>query len=99
METTNPFKHVKQYIKQQRGEYMVEFEAIETKEIKFGKNKFIEVAKKKAKLEDGKVTEFISISKGFINDKGAKIFKGSIGFPIDKELITNMITALQALLG
>ena len=44
---------------------MVEFETITTKEIKFGKNKFLEVARKKAKSPEGE-NEFISISRGFI---------------------------------
>ena len=47
---------------------MVEFETKETREVKFGNNKFLEVARKVAKTPEGE-NEFISISKGF---KGAE---------------------------
>jgi hypothetical protein len=52
---------------------MVEFETVDTKEIKFGNNKFLEVARKKAKTPEGE-NEFISISKGFITPTGQKRF-------------------------
>jgi hypothetical protein len=73
---------------------MVEFETLNTKEIRFGKNKFLEVARKKAKTKDGE-SEFISISKGFINQLGQKKFKASLGFP--EELIGKLVEALESI--
>ena len=77
-------------------EKTVQFEAVEVKEIKFGKNKFLEVAYKRAKTPTG-TTDFVSISKGFVNEQGKKIFKGSIGFPVDAQLRNDLIAALQTL--
>ena len=75
---------------------MVEFETLESKEITFGKNKFIEVARKKAKTETGE-NEFISISRGFMTPEGQKRFKNALGFPAEKELVESLINALQTI--
>jgi len=75
---------------------MVEFETVETKEIKFGNNKFLEVARKKAKTPEGE-NEFISISKGFITPTGQKRFKNALGFPAEEEIKANLIEALQSI--
>jgi hypothetical protein len=75
---------------------MVEFETVDTKEIKFGNNKFLEVARKKAKTPEGE-NEFISISKGFITPTGQKRFKNALGFPADEQIKNSLIEALQAL--
>jgi len=73
---------------------MVEFETVGAKEIKF-KNKFIEVARKRAKTPEGE-TEIISISKGFYNQAGEKRFKNGVGSPADKEIIDGLINALES---
>jgi len=73
---------------------MVEFETIEAKEIKFGNNKFLEVARKKAKTEEGE-SEIVSISKGFITQTGQKRFKTALGFPADQEVIDQLAEALK----
>jgi len=65
---------------------MVEFESIKIEEIKFGNNNFIEVARKKAKTEQGE-NEFISISKGFFTQTGEKRYKKSLAIPIDNEVV------------
>ncbi|MEM3341802.1 MAG: hypothetical protein QW728_03835 [Thermoplasmata archaeon] len=62
---------------------MVEFKNIAVKKINFGKNNFIEVARKTAHTEDGE-NEFISISRGYYAQDGAERFKKSISVPIDK---------------
>ncbi|MCD6590448.1 MAG: hypothetical protein J7K72_00570 [Candidatus Aenigmarchaeota archaeon] len=64
---------------------MVEFETIRAEEIKFGNNKFLEIARKKAISEQGE-NEFISISRGFFMPDGAKKFKRSIAIPDDPEV-------------
>jgi hypothetical protein len=73
---------------------MVEFETITTKEIKFGKNKFLEVARKKAVSPEGE-NEFISISRGFMTPNGDKRFKNALGFPAEKDIVDQLVAALQ----
>lgn len=75
---------------------MVEFETVETKEIKFGNNKFLEVARKKVKGEEGE-SEIISLSKGFFMQNGQKRFKQGFGFPAEQETIDGLIEALEAI--
>jgi hypothetical protein len=75
---------------------MVEFETVESKEIKFGNNKFLEVARKRAKTPEGE-NEFISISKGFVTPTGQKRFKNALGFPAEDEIKNGLIEALQTI--
>lgn len=63
---------------------MVEFETIQAEEIKFGRNNFIEVSRKKASSDNGDV-EFISIARGFYLSDGEKGYKSSITIPLDQE--------------
>lgn len=63
---------------------MVEFQTIKAEEVKFGSNNFIEVARKKAVTEEG-AKEFISISRGYYLQDGAKAWKSSITLPDEKE--------------
>ncbi len=63
---------------------MVEYETIRTEEIKFGRNNFIEVARKKAISESGE-NEFISISRGYYLDDGSRKWKASITLPAEQE--------------
>ena len=75
---------------------MVEFEVIKAEEVKFGKNNFIEVARKKA-LGEGGDREFISISRGFYLPDNTKRWKSSITLPdeMDKrEQIAALIKSL-----
>lgn len=73
---------------------MVEFETISAKEINFGNNKFLEVARKKAKTEQVE-TEIITISKGFVTSNGQKRFKNSLGFEANEEVKNKLIEALK----
>ena len=75
---------------------MVEFETVEAKEVKFGTNKFLEIARKKAKTEEGE-TEIISISKGFVTQDGKKRFKNALGFPADKDILDQLVEALGSI--
>jgi len=65
---------------------MVEFETLKSKEVRFGNNNFIEVARKKAIAETGE-NEFISISRGFYAQNGDKKYKKSFTVPLDKAVI------------
>jgi hypothetical protein len=73
---------------------MVEFEIVNAKEISFGKNKFLEIARKKAKTDEGE-SEIITISKGFVAPTGQKRFKNSLGFEASDEVRNELIKALQ----
>ncbi len=68
---------------------MVEFETLESKEIKLAKGLLI-VAAKKAIGENGE-TEFISIAKA----DGSGRFKQTLTIPMDKEVVNELVRALQ----
>jgi len=63
----------------------VKFDTVKAEEVKFGKNNFIEVARKKAIVEEGE-NEFIAISRGFFLPDGTKRFKKSIAIPDDEHI-------------
>ena len=63
----------------------VEFETIKAEKVNFGKNNFLEVARKKAITEDGE-NEFISVSRGYFLDDGSERFKRSLTIPDDPEI-------------
>ncbi|MHA2063912.1 MAG: hypothetical protein ACXABY_05955 [Candidatus Thorarchaeota archaeon] len=63
----------------------VEFETVKQEEMKFGKNNFLEIARKKAVSEEGE-NEFVSISRGFFLPDGSKRFKKSLAIPDEKEI-------------
>ena len=64
---------------------MVEFTTVKAEEVKFGKNNFLEIARKKATSEQGE-NEFIAISRGFFLPDGTKKFKRSIAIPDEEEI-------------
>jgi len=63
---------------------MVEFETLKAEEVKFGKNNFIEVARKKAISEAGQ-KEFVAVSRGFYLSDGTKKWKSSITLPDEED--------------
>ncbi len=63
---------------------MVEFETLKAEEVKFGKNNFIEVARKKAVSEAGQ-KEFVAVSRGFYQSDGTKKWKSSITLPDEED--------------
>ena len=63
----------------------VTFETVKAEEVKFGRNNFIEVARKKATTDQGE-NEFIAISRGFFLPDGTKKFKRSIAVPDEEEI-------------
>ena len=74
----------------------VEFETISAEKKNFGKNNFLEVARKKAVTDDG-VNEFISVSRGYYLPDGSERFKKSITIPDDKEIrdfVSEMIKSM-----
>jgi len=63
---------------------MVEFETIKAKEVKFGKNNFIEVSRRKAITPVGE-NEFVAISRGYYLTDGSKRWRGSVALPDEKD--------------
>jgi hypothetical protein len=75
---------------------MVEFETIRAEKKEFGRNNFIEVARKKAKTDEGE-NEFISVSRGYFLPDGTERFKKSLTIPDDpaiKEFVAEKIKSL-----
>jgi len=58
----------------------VEFETLKAEKKNFGRNNFIEVARKKVKTSDGE-NEFISISRGYYLPDGSERFTKSLTIP------------------
>jgi len=75
---------------------MVEFETLKAKDVKFGKNNFIEISRRKVKTPVGE-NEFIAISRGYYLPDGTKRWRASIALPNEKdkrEEIANFIKSL-----
>ncbi|NPA38349.1 MAG: hypothetical protein GXN99_00975 [Candidatus Nanohaloarchaeota archaeon] len=75
----------------------VKFETLSSEEIKFGKNNFIEIARKKAIDENGEEREFISISRGYVTNDGAKKYKSNIALPLDEEFMNKFKEVIASL--
>jgi hypothetical protein len=72
----------------------MDYETIVSNDIKYGRNKFIEVSRKKA-LPDG--VEFLNVSKGYFTPDGQKRYQNAVGFPLDKDnIIRPLIEYLKA---
>lgn len=63
---------------------MVEFKTLKSKEVKFGKNSFVEVSKRKVITPTGE-NEFIAISRGYYLPDKSKRWRSSIALPSEKE--------------
>ncbi len=63
----------------------VKFETVSADTVAFGKNNFLEVARKKAITEDGE-NEFISLSRGYYLSDGSARFKRSLTIPDEEEI-------------
>ena len=75
---------------------MVEFETLKSEEIKFGKNNFIEVSKRKAVTPAGE-NEFIAVSRGYYLDDGSKRWRASIALPVEKEKREKIASLIKSL--
>ncbi|HYS71998.1 MAG TPA: hypothetical protein VEM95_06210 [Thermoplasmata archaeon] len=63
----------------------VEFETIRAEKVNFGRNNFLEIARKRAKTSDG-TNEFISVSRGYYLPDKTERFKRSLTIPDDPEV-------------
>lgn len=63
----------------------VRFETIRAEKVNFGRNNFLEVARKRATTADG-TNEFISVSRGYYLPDKTERFKRSLTIPDDPEV-------------
>ncbi len=63
----------------------VQFETIRAEKVNFGRNNFLEVARKRAKTSEG-TNEFISVSRGYYLPDTSERFKRSLTIPDDPEV-------------
>jgi hypothetical protein len=63
---------------------MVEFKTLKAKEVKFGRNSFIEVSKRKVKTPIDE-NEFFAISRGYYLPDKTKRWRASIALPNEKD--------------
>ena len=63
---------------------MVDFETIKAEEVKFGRNNFIEISKRKAVTSIGE-NVFIAISRGYYLPDGTKRWRASIALPTERD--------------
>ena len=63
---------------------MVEFKTLKSKEVKFGRNNFIEISKRRVITPVGE-NEFYAISRGYHQPDGTKRWRASIALPPEKD--------------
>ena len=73
-----------------------DFVTISSEKIPFGRNNFIEVARKKAITPEGE-NEFISLSRGFFLPDGTEKFKKSITIPDDPAIKDFVIEKIKSM--
>lgn len=81
---------------ERENERNVQFEVVSSERVPFGKNNFLEVARKKAVSETG-TTEFISLSRGYTMKDGSERYKSSISIPDDPEIRKFLAEALESI--
>ena len=62
----------------------MEFQTLKAKEVKFGRNNFIEISKRMIKTPVGE-NEFYAISRGYFLPDGTKRWRASIALPSEKD--------------
>jgi len=73
---------------------MTTFETIEKKETEFGQNNFIQVARKIAKGDDDSSTEFIALTRGYLDQQGSRRYKTNLTLPPEPDLVDFVEEAL-----
>jgi hypothetical protein len=74
----------------------LEFETVKSEKIDFGRNNFLEVARKRAITPEG-TNEFISVSRGYYLPDKSERFKRSLTIPDDpkiKDFVAEKIKSL-----
>jgi len=71
----------------------MEYETILSEYVNYGRNKFIEISKKRVVSENA---VFLNISKGYYTPEGEKRYHRGIGFPPERAIIDALIEKLTA---
>ena len=75
---------------------MTTFETIEKHETEFGNNNFVQVARKIAKgEEDDTSTEFISLTRGYLDAQGSRRYKTNLSLPPEPDLLGFVKDAIE----
>lgn len=74
----------------------MEYETISSESIDYGRNKFLEISKKKAMPDEA---IFLNISKGYYTPDGEKRYQKGVGFPNDEEFIGDLIKNIKKVSG
>ncbi|MCK4491247.1 MAG: hypothetical protein KAU03_01385 [Candidatus Altiarchaeales archaeon] len=74
----------------------MEYETISSESIDYGRNKFLEISKKKAMPDEA---IFLNISKGYYTPDGEKRYQKGVGFPNDEEFIGDLIKKIKKVSG
>jgi len=74
----------------------VQFETVKAEKINFGRNNFLEVARKRAKTPEG-TNEFISVSRGYYLPDKTERFKRSLTIPDDPEIRSFVAEKIRSL--
>lgn len=72
------------------------FETIRAEKVNFGRNNFLEIARKRARTSEG-TNEFISVTRGYYLPDKSERFKRSLTIPDDAEVrafVADMIRTL-----
>ncbi|MDY6769613.1 MAG: hypothetical protein SVU88_01435 [Candidatus Nanohaloarchaea archaeon] len=76
---------------------MVEFKTLETEDIEFGEDEFLEVARKKA-VSGGGENEFISLSRGVVTEDGDRRYRENFSVPQDGDVVRFLRDTLPGML-
>jgi hypothetical protein len=66
---------------------MVEFETLESEEIEFGRNNFIQVTRKRAIPDEGEPNQFVGLTRGYFTEDGERRFRRNFAIPLEEEVI------------
>ncbi len=70
----------------------MEYETLASEYLDYGRNKFLELSKKKP-LPEGEI--FINVSKGYYTPDGERRYQKGIGFPNNREFVDQLIEKLK----
>ena len=74
----------------------MEYETLLSEYVEYGRNKFIEISKKRVVPENA---VFLNISKGYYTPDGTKRYQRGIGFPPEEAIVSGLIDKLQNVMG
>ncbi len=64
----------------------IEFTTLKAEKVEFGRNNFIEVARERARTQDGLENQFISVNRGYYLVDKKERFERSISIPDEPEV-------------